>query len=328
MRPMYLVDDFSDELRDKKIRVGTDCSGLDSPIVALNLLGMNVEHKWSCDNDPDIKKQILDTFEPDLFFDDMFDRDLAALPDIDLYVCGFPCQSWSSANHKRQGFDVKHGTIFFEAFSVIEYLRPKYFVLENVKGLLTHNKGQSYITIKEKLDTLEDYTVYYKLLNTMDYGVPQHRPRLYMIGIKDDPSKTFEVPKTYRYDLERFIDHSLPPDRLACLIPRRQQCLDWAIKNHNIDEPDNWVVNIGASCGTFITAMEGVCPCIITFCPYFYLTRYERFLTQRELLGLQGFPDAYTLVSAKSKQWKQIGNAMSVNVLYHLFYRLLTYATC
>ena len=320
-RPMYLNDDF--DLRHVTLRVGTDCSGLEAPIVALNLLGVKVEHKWSCDNDRDIKKQIQHTFSSEMYFDDMFGRDLSKLPDIDLYVCGMPCQSFSIANNKRQGFEIKHGTLFFEAFKVIQYKRPKYFILENVKGLLSHDSGKTYTVIKDHLSQLEGYTIHYKLLNTMDYGVPQNRPRLYIIGIRDTNEKHFDLPPTFRYNLEHFIDSSLPSDKERCLIPRRQDCLDWAMKNYHIDPRMNWVVNIGASLGTFITAMKDMSPCILTFCPYYYLTKHERFLTIRELLALQGFPDQYELVSAKSKQHRQVGNAMSVNVLYHIFWVLL-----
>lgn len=322
MRPMYLNDDF--DLRGLTLRVGTDCSGLDSPIVALNLLGINVVHKWSCDNDPDIKKQILHTFNPEIYFHDMFDRDITSLPDIDLYVCGMPCQSFSIANPQRQGFNIKHGTLFFEAFKVIEHKRPKYFVLENVKGLISHNNGETYAVVREYLSSLEDYTIHYKILNTMDYGVPQNRPRLYIIGIRDADTTKLELPTTYRYNLSHYIDPSLPSDREKCLIPRRKDCLEWAIKNYDINERDDWCINIGASLGSFITAMKDMTPCILTFCPYYYLTKHERFLQPQELLALQGFPNSYQLHSCKSKQYKQIGNAMSVNVLYHVFYRMLS----
>jgi len=320
-RPMYLNDDFN--LRGLTLKVGTDCSGLDSPIVALNLLNVNVIHKWSCDSDKDIKKQIINTFKPELYFDDMFNRDLGSLPDIDLYVCGFPCQSFSIANPNRQGFEIKHGTLFFEAFKVIEHKRPKYFVLENVKGLISHNNGETYTVVREYLSTLEDYTIHYKVLNTMDFGVPQNRPRLYMIGIRNAESTTFEIPKTYRYNVSHFLDTSLPSDTERCLIPRRKKCLEWAVKNYSIDEQEEWVVNIGASLGTFITAMKDMTPCILTFCPYYYLTKRQRFLSPYELLALQGFPPSYQLHSARSKQYKQIGNAMSVNVLYQILWTLL-----
>ena len=159
----------------------------------------------------------------------------------------------------------------------------------------------------------------------MDYGVPQNRPRLYIIGIKDadTPRYDLDIPHTYRYNLSHYIDTSLPSTREKCLIPRRKDCLEWALANYNINMQDDWCINIGASLGTFITAMKDISPCILTFCPYYYLTKYERFLQPQELLALQGFPDSYPLHSSKSKQYKQIGNAMSVNVLYHIFYRLL-----
>lgn len=318
---MYLNDDFN--LRHLTLRIGTDCSGLDTPVVALNLLGVNVIHKWSCDNDSDIKKQILNTFEPEKFYDDIFERDVNALEPVDLYVCGMPCQSFSIANSKRQGFEIKHGTIFFEAFKVIQHLEPQYFILENVKGVLSHNKGETFTVIKEHLEQLTQYSIFYKQINTMDYGVPQNRPRLYIIGVKNRYIAHLTIPTVPRYDLSCFIDSVLPPDPNA-LIPRRREALDWAVKTYNIDLKDNWVINIGASVGTFISAMQNITPCLITFCPYFYLTAHHRFLSPRELLALQGFPDQYQLISCKSKQYKQIGNAMSCNVLYHILYRVLT----
>ena len=85
------------------IRIGTDCSGIESPIVALKKLKVPFEHKFICDMNPKCKKTIMVNFKPELFVDDMLTRDINDVPDIDLYVCGFPCQSFSSSG-LRKGF--------------------------------------------------------------------------------------------------------------------------------------------------------------------------------------------------------------------------------
>jgi len=314
------------DLNGIELRVGTDCSGLDSPIVALKLLNVNVKHVWSCDNDPDIKNQILNTFKPNYYYDDMFDRDVTKLPPIDIYIAGIPCQSWSELNTKRKGFDVKEGTLFFESLKVINFIRPKYFILENVMGLLTHNKGESYKSIQKHLGMLENYNICYKVLNTADYGIPQNRNRIYIIGVSTNiefDSNSFTIPTVPMIKVGHYIDKTLAPQRKKCLIPRREKCLNYAKEHYSINEADDWIVTIGASF-TFTRARLDICPCITTCANYYYITSQERFLTINELLELQGFPKSYELVSKKkTKCYRQVGNAMSVNVLYHLFNALL-----
>lgn len=243
-----------------------------------------------------------------------------------MYIAGIPCQSWSGLNTKRQGFDVKEGTLFFEALKVIKYHTPKYFILENVMGLLTHNKGKSYEIIKNHLEELDNYTICYKVLNTADYGVPQNRNRIYIIGVSTDikfDKNAFTVPTVPMIKVGHYIDKTLAPQRKKCLIPRREKCLDYAKKHYSINEADDWIITIGASL-TFTRARLNVCPCITTCAYYYYITSQERFLTIDELLELQGFPKSYKLIATnKSKCHRQVGNAMSVNVLYHLFNALL-----
>ena len=320
MNPPYINDEFN--LKGTTLRVGTDCSGLDSPIVALEMLNVNVEHIWSCDSDCDVKTQILSKFKPQHYYDDMASRDVSKLPPIDMYIAGIPCQSWSGLNTKRKGFNVKEGTLFFEALKVIKSLRPKFFILENVTGMLTHNKGQSYKLIQSHLESLNNYNIHYKVLNTVDYGTPQNRNRIYIIGIRDC-NKLLNILKVPTLPIKNFLNTRLPPQRDKCLIPRRQKCLEFAKEHYDINEADDWIVTIGASF-TFTRARLNVCPCITAFASYYYITSQERFITIDELLILQGFPESYKLVTKnKSKCYRQVGNAMSVNVLYHLFYALL-----
>ena len=102
---------------------------------------------------------------------------------IDLLVGGSPCQSFSMVG-KRKGFDDTRGTLFYEFARVVKESQPKVFIYENVKGLLNHDKGNTFETIKATFDEL-GYKYFYKLLNAKDYGMAQHRERIFVIGFKD-----------------------------------------------------------------------------------------------------------------------------------------------
>lgn len=103
------------------------------------------------------------------------------LPDFDLLVGGFPCQAFSIAGKRRGFLDETRGTLFFEVARILKDKRPRYFILENVKGLLSHDSGKTYQTILGVLTDL-GYTVEWQLLNSKDFGVPQNRERIYIVG--------------------------------------------------------------------------------------------------------------------------------------------------
>jgi len=102
-------------------------------------------------------------------------------PDFDFLLAGFPCQSFSYAG-KRKGFGDTRGTLFFDVERILKKKRPSYFLLENVRGLVTHDKGRTFKTIKEKLEDL-GYSVDYLLLNSSNFHVPQNRVRIYIVGV-------------------------------------------------------------------------------------------------------------------------------------------------
>lgn len=113
-------------------------------------------------------------------YGDAFKINTEDLPDFDFLVGGFPCQAFSIAG-KRRGFDDTRGTLFFEIARVLKDKRPRYFLLENVRGLLSHDKGETFKTILEVLSDL-GYTVKWSLLNSKDFGVPQRRERVFIEG--------------------------------------------------------------------------------------------------------------------------------------------------
>ena len=116
----------------------------------------------------------------EVYFDDARTIDPEVLPDIDLICGGFPCQTFSIAG-KRKGFDDTRGTLFFEIARIAAAKKPKYLLLENVPGLLSHNGGRTFATILGTLDEL-GYDVAWQVLNSADFGVPQSRKRVFIIG--------------------------------------------------------------------------------------------------------------------------------------------------
>ena len=116
----------------------------------------------------------------ELYFDDARKIVLEQLPDFDLLVGGFPCQSFSIAG-ARKGFDDTRGTLFFEIARIASVKKPKYLFLENVPGLLNHNQGRTFETIIHTLDEL-GYDVCWQVLNSKNFGVPQSRNRVFIIG--------------------------------------------------------------------------------------------------------------------------------------------------
>lgn len=115
------------------------------------------------------------------------------LPDFDILLAGFPCQAFSIAGH-RGGFEDTRGTLFFDVARLIKAKRPKAFLLENVKGLTHHDKGKTLKTILKTLREDLGYVVYAKILNAKDFGVPQNRERIYIVGFNQE--NDFQFPKT------------------------------------------------------------------------------------------------------------------------------------
>jgi len=197
------------------IKVGTDFSGIGSPEAALKRLNIPHRNIFACDIDKFAKASFLELNNPDTFYDDITTRDFKEVGKLDLYVAGFPCQSFSMAG-KRGGFDDVRGTLFFNVAEFIKINKPECFILENVKGLLSHDKGRTFQTIIDVLsnsggsvngqtsfDNIDDglgYHIYYKVLNTKHYGIPQNRERIFIIGFKY--WRSFNFPKKMLLNLK------------------------------------------------------------------------------------------------------------------------------
>lgn len=177
-----------------KIRLATMFSGIGAIEFALQRLKISHEIVFASDNDKFVKESYFYNYSIDdnRWYDDVKNIDgTKYINKIDLLVGGSPCQSFSMVG-KRKGFEDTRGTLFYDFARVIKESQPKIFIYENVKGLLNHDKGHTFETMKATFNEL-GYNYYYKVLNAKDYGIPQHRQRIFVIGFKDN-SINFEFP--------------------------------------------------------------------------------------------------------------------------------------
>ena len=188
------------------MKVGTFFSGIGSPEQALLNLGIKHEIEFACDIDKFARETYLKNFDCKNMYNDITALDMKDLSYVDLLVFGFPCQAFSMAG-KRGGFEDTRGTLFYDALRYLKEHKPRYFIAENVKGLLSHDSGKTFQTIIDCLASTINtqmtlmpfdnlgYHIHYKVLNTKDFGIPQNRERIFIVGIRDDADNNFRFPK-------------------------------------------------------------------------------------------------------------------------------------
>lgn len=290
------------------IRIGTDCSGIDAPVVAIKALGIPYEQVFACEADEDARITLLLNHTPGRMYTDM-SAERPDLPDMDVYCAGPPCQPFSRMG-KRGGSEQAGGTLLDSCIDVIIRKRPKIFILENVRGLITVQGGTYWKHVCERLDGLGDYNWSYRFMNTRDYGLPQNRPRVYIVGIRADCQLSpYEPPPVAPMkSLDEIID---PVDENPPIRKSR-----FSEKTLNIIERDqNMFVNLSYPYKRGAPPVRDYCKCVLANSGL-WNRRRNRLASVKEYLRLQGFPDNYRmdgvgLTSAK----KQIGNAMSVCVV-------------
>jgi DNA (cytosine-5)-methyltransferase 1 len=306
------------------MRVGTDCSGIEAPIQALIGLKIPFTHEFSSDIDKQVIKSIKANYNPGRLYGDpdgpfpdgdITKRDNSTLPDIDLYICGFPCQPFSLAGN-RKGISDSRGTVFWSCINVISCKQPAYFILENVKGLISIDNGKVYETILQDLETLGNkynYSIHVRVLNTRDYGIPQNRERLFIIGIKYNSD--YEFPCTIKMkNLSEFVDWKNTN--------RELKTYTLETNYHNVDESTSLFIDVNFIKLRRFNYSHIYSPCLNTGGGLWNVPLH-RYASVKEYLKLQGFPLKFKQVVSDSRMKKQIGNSMSVNVLNNIFKTLL-----
>ena len=241
-----------------------------------------------------------------------------SIPDFDVLLGGFPCQPFSQAGlHK--GFADTRGTLFFEIERIIEAKRPKAFLLENVKQLAGHDRGRTLKVILEHLDAL-DYHVDYKVLRAADYGVPQNRERIYIVGFD---ARYFNLAEDYHfpYPLPTYEKTRLG-DILETNVDDKYTISDTLWAGHQRRKIEHQAKGNGFGFSLFNAESEYA----NTISARYYKDGSEilidqgegknpRKLTPRECARLQGFPESFVIPVSDSQAYKQFGNSVAVPVI-------------
>lgn len=233
----------------------------------------------------------------------------ADVPNHDILAAGFPCQSFSIIGNK-QGFEDTRGTLFFDVERILRAKKPKAFLLENVKQLVSHDGGRTFKVILGKLEKL-DYFVHYKILNGLDFGVPQKRERIILVGFKKN--YPFEFPKSgsEAKTLSDVLEPDEKVDKKHFLSDYFHKKLQIRLKEQNKKpsyRPSVWHENKAGNIGIHSYS----CALRANGSYNYLVVNGERRLTPREMLRLQGFPDSFKIVVPDTQARKQAGNSVVI----------------
>jgi len=236
--------------------------------------------------------------------------DAGNIPDFDILLAGFPCQAFSIIG-KKEGFDNETcGTLFFEIERVLHEKRPKAFMLENVRNLVSHDKGNTFRVIRTHLEAL-GYNVHAKVLNALDFGVPQKRERIIIVGFLDNVPFTFpeSVPLAQRRSLADVLEQNVAEKYYVNDRIRKSRLM--RLKKPDYPRPYISHENIAGS----ITPHHYSSCLRAGASANYILINDERRPTEREMLRLQGFPEDFKVVVSYGKIKRQTGNSVAVPVI-------------
>ncbi len=193
---------------ERTIRLATSFSGIGSIEHAFLRLGLNHQIVFAGDIDDKCKKAYFANYaiKPERWHTDIHDFNASPYKGkVDLFVGGAPCQAFSMVG-KRGGFEDTRGTLFREFARVVKECQPKIFIFENVKGILNHDGGKTWDVIYNTFSEYCDYDVYFQVLNSKDYGIPQHRERVFCIGFKNKTDFKYPAPIPLEYRMYDFLE--------------------------------------------------------------------------------------------------------------------------
>jgi DNA (cytosine-5)-methyltransferase 1 len=294
------------------------------------------EHGSKCVYSIDNDKYACDTYAlnfGDNPLADITKIDAKDIPDFDILCAGFPCQPFSIAG-RRKGFQDTRGTLFFDIERILRNKRPNSFILENVKGLVSHNNGK---TLNVIINTLAsringekndksfsnclNYNIHFKVLNSKNYGVPQNRERIYIIGFKNkEIDFNFPAESHAAVDLSTILDKKITDVQISDIAKRN---IINNLKSHKTfkeikNEELLLAYEVRKSRCSF--RFDGVSPTLTAKMgtggnnvPI--LVNKMRKLTTRECLRIQGFPDTFQIEPSRAQSYKQIGNSVSIPVV-------------
>jgi DNA (cytosine-5)-methyltransferase 1 len=334
----------------KKIKIGSDFSGVGAFDYAIKRIAekknLYLETIFSCDWDKYARITYAHNHgEPKYFPKDVYEREIPK-ESLDIYMTSPPCQAFSIAG-KRQGKNDSKGILFFNSHEFIKENKPRYFIFENVKGLLSDDNGN---TFREWVNMLGGksvngspilfayensipYHLYFKVLNSKEHGVPQNRERIFLIGIRDDKDNDFQFPKEepLKIKLKDILEKEVEEkyflsDKIQSqlILNKNQSNVVGSLsggKWDKIHESARRVYNIESYSPTIHTMQGG------NLEPKVLNDFRVRKLTPRECFRLQDFPDSHVenAINAgisNSQLYKQAGNSITVRVLEKIIDKL------
>lgn len=294
-------------------------AGLGGFRIALESLGAKCvySNEW----DEPVQKVYADNFG-DIPEGDITQIDEKTIPNHDILCAGFPCQAFSISGKKR-GFEDSRGTLFFDIARIIKEKKPKVVFMENVKNFATHDDGRTLAVVKATMEEL-GYQFHQKILNAVDYGVPQKRERIYMICFRNNLDVTcFKYPKPF--ELTRYVEDFLLDDEnmVKHLYVDRP---DIYYNDTQVDEYSNKSVRLGTvnkgGQGERIYSTKGIA---ITLSAYgggvfaktggYLINGRARRLHPRECARIMGYPDSYKICKSANQAYKQFGNSVVIDVI-------------
>jgi len=262
----------------------------------------------------DIEKSACDIFEKNFGITpdtrDIREIKSSEIPDIDILTGGFPCQSFSivAQNPKRLGVKDDRGMLFFEMCRILKEKQPKAFVAENVKGILSANGGEAFPLIIEEF-TKAGYNVVYKIINAAQYGVPQRRERVIIVGIRKDLNAKYIFPNETIKDECDFVPLNQVIDTV---VDDKYYFSEKAVQgmlNAKKDMNKGRAQDLSKPCNTVGSHLAKVS--LNSTDPVLLIDgRYRRF-TPREVARIQSFPESFELTGTESAQYRALGNAIA-----------------
>lgn len=305
---------------------GIKQSNLDAKLVYANEINLSCQqtfaHNWGYKVDSE----------------DIFKINLEDIPNFDMLCAGFPCQPFSQAG-KGLGFMDERGTVFFQLMKIIKHIEPKIVFLENVPNLLKHNQGKTYLVIKNELESA-GYTVNTNILNSTFFGIPQSRPRVYIVAISREICKknqfTFTEKITEKTPLRSFLnlgDHSIPisnrweeyidlytgkksPKEITFKLPKTRVKLERIESDCDLNDCVFQIrssgiraISLNSPYPTFAVSNSGGGAMIPV------LSKERRHLNLIEMRRIMGFPDTFYFPGSRTDAIKQLANAVCPPVI-------------
>lgn len=312
----------------KTIKVGSDFSGVGAFNQALNRLGIKYNELFACDMDKYARQTFIENYgEPKYYPTNVYEREIPS-ESLDIYMTSPPCQTFSLIGN-RLGKNDNRGILFFNSHEFIKLNNPRYFIFENVKGLLSDNNGNTFnewinylggksvngLPVLFPNENALPYHLYWKVLNAKNFNVPQGRERVFIIGIRDDKDNNFSFPKEQITDklLIDLLDQSVNEKYFLSkkMIDYLQQN---TIKQKNNGNGFKFSPTNGHSIAKTITTKEGS----RIDDNFIFVNNQIRRLTPRECFRLMDFPETFNWSVSDTQAYKQAGNSIVVNVLCEL----------